>query len=167
MWEKVNKKFQKYPAKLRVIEKMINLGIRVDKNENIYIGDLKIGDTALAKTADVDRRVIKSTVKLILEDKELSLIFKNIVPAGALLKNIAKFLNLGVIEIEGTQEGKGILASVSQLISEKDIKIRQAYAGDTEMNESPKLTIITENKVPGEIINEFLKINGVSKVSIY
>ena len=92
---------------------------------------------------------------------------KNIVPAGTLLKNIAKSLGLGVIEIESGEKSNGILASTSALIASKNINIRQAYAEDTYLEEDPVLTIITDEPVPGDIINEFLKLDNVKRVSIY
>ena len=104
---------------------------------------------------------------MIKNDEELHNIFYNIIPAGTLLKNIAKNLNLGVIEIEVGSKSEGILGSTANLISKKGISIRQAYAEDTELQETPILTIITEEPVGGEIISEFLKIKGVTRVSIY
>ncbi len=167
MWEILNQKFKKYPARMAVAQKMIELGLRLDENQKIYCGNLKISDASLANAADVDRRVIKSTIKTINEDKKLQEIFQNITPAGTLLRNIAKNLGLGVIEIEVGEENEGILASASALISSKNIGIRQAYASDTKLNDTPILTIITEDLVPGDLINEFLKISGVIRVSIY
>jgi predicted regulator of amino acid metabolism with ACT domain len=167
MWEKINEKFQKYPARLRVAEKMIELGLSLSEDGKIYCGNLKISDKALATAAQVDRRAIKSTIEVIQEDEELYNLFSNIIPAGTLLKNIAKNLELGVIEIEVGSESEGILASTTNLISKKGISIRQAYAEDTELQENPLLTIITEKPVSGDLINEFLKIKGVTRVSIY
>ena len=167
MWEKINEKFKKYPARIRVAEKMIELGLSLNENGKIYCGNLKISDKSLATAADVDRRAIKSTIEVIQEDEELYNLFNNIIPAGTLLKNIAKNLKLGVIEIECGSKSDGILANTTKLITEKGIGIRQAYAEDTELQESPILTIITEEVVSGELINEFLKIKGVTRVSIY
>jgi predicted regulator of amino acid metabolism with ACT domain len=167
MWERLNHKFKKYPARMNVAWKMVELGLRIDKNNKIYCGDLKISDVALANAANVDRRAVKSTVKTILEDRQLSNIFENIVPAGTLLKNIAKNLGLGVIEIEVGYENTGILAEASTLISAENISIRQAYASDIELGDNPTLTIITEEPAKGNLINEFLKIDGVIRVSIY
>ena len=158
MWEKINEKFKKYPARIRVAEKMIELGLSLSDDGKIYCGNLKISDKALATAADVDRRAIKSTIDIIREDEELYNLFNNIIPAGTLLKNIAKNLELGVIEIEVGSESEGILAKTTGLISEKGISIRQAYAEDTELQQAPLLTIITEEPVKGDLINEFLKI---------
>ena len=166
MWDKINKKFEKYPARIKVAEKMIELGLSLNEDGKIYCGNLKISDKALATASQVDRRVIKSTIKVIQEDKELFNLFSNIVPAGTLLKNIAKNINLGVIEIEVGSENAGILASTTNLISKEGISIRQAYAEDTELQKAPILTIITEEPINGDLINEFLKIKGVTRVSI-
>ena len=167
MWEKLNEKFKKYPARLRVAEKMIELGLCLNEDGKIYCGNLKISDKALATAAEVDRRAIKSTIEVIQDDAELYNLFSNIIPAGTLLKNIAKHLELGVIEIEVGPQSEGILANITNLMSKKGISIRQAYAEDTELQENPLLTIITEQPVKGDLINEFLKIKGVTRVSIY
>ena len=167
MWEKINDKFKKYPARIRVAEKMIELGLSLNEDGKIYCGNLKISDKALATAADVDRRVIKSTIEIIKTDEDLYNLFSNIIPAGTLLKNIAKNLELGVVEIEVGSESEGILAATTNLITKKGIGIRQAYAEDTELQEAPSLTIITEKPVNGDLINEFLKIKGVTRVSIY
>ena len=166
MWEQINEKFKKYPARLRVVEKMIELGLSLN-NGKIYCGNLKISDKSLAIAADVDRRVIKSTIEVIMSDEDLYKIFTNILPAGTLLKNIAKSLNLGVIEIEVGSQNEGLLADITQIISKKGINIRQTYAEDNTFEENPLLTIITENPIDSEVINEFLKIKGVNRVSIY
>ena len=167
MWAKINDKFKKYPARIRVAEKMIELGLSLNEDGKIYCGNLKISDKALATAADVDRRVIKSTIEIIKTDEDLYNLFSNIIPAGTLLKNIAKNLELGVVEIEVGSENEGILAATTNLITKKGIGIRQAYAEDTELQEAPSLTIITEKPVNGDLINEFLKIKGVTRVSIY
>lgn len=167
MWKKLEKKFNKYPAQMKVAKKMIELGLRISEDGKIYCENLKISDKALATAANVDRRAIKSTIKSIESDPELFNLFTNIMPAGTLLKNIAKSLNLGVVEIEVTSENENVLSAVTKIISEKKINIRQAYAEDIEMEEFPHLTIITNEMVPGDIINEFLKIKGVKRVSIY
>ena len=167
MWEIIHEKFKKYPARMRVAEKMIELGLSVHDDGKVYCGDLKIGDKALAKAADVDRRAIKSTIDVIKKDQQLFDLFNNIIPAGTLLKNIAKIVDLGVIEIEVGSDNEGVLAATTELISRNGINIRQAYAEDSEMQKFPILTIITETPINGDLLSEFLKIKGVNRVSIY
>ncbi|MEM2961032.1 MAG: amino acid-binding protein, partial [Candidatus Bathyarchaeia archaeon] len=77
-------------------------------------------------------------------------------------------LNFGVVEITPIDaKTPGILAAAACLIAQKNISIRQAIVDDPELTPEPKLTLITETKIPGELIPEFLKIRGVSKVSVY
>lgn len=167
MWDRIKHKFEKFPARMGVARKIVELGLRVGDKGKIYCGDVEINDVALARGAGVDRRSIRSTVEVIMADEELAAIFSRIYPAGALLKNVASDLGFGVVEIEAEAGAVGILAKATQLISRENISIRQAHAGDPELEEHPKLTIITEKPVKGELIQEFLEINGVKRVSIY
>ena len=167
MWEIIEDKFKKYPARMRVAKKMIELGLSVHEDGKIYCGNLKISDKSLATAADVDRRAIKSTIEIIQEDSQLFDLFKNIIPAGTLLKNVAKIIDLGVIEIAVGSDNEGVLAATTDLISKNGINIRQAYAEDSEMQEYPILTVITDSPINGDLLNEFLKIKGVNRVSIY
>ncbi|MCE7698752.1 MAG: amino acid-binding protein [Methanobacterium paludis] len=167
MWDRIKHKFEKFPARMAVARKIVELGLKVGENGKIYCGNVEISDVALAKSSGVDRRTIKATVNVILQDEQLSAIFQNMYPAGALLKNIANNLGFGVVEIEAHAGNPGILAKSTELISLEGISIRQAHADDPELEEHPRLTLITEKPVKGELINEFLKIPGVKRVSIY
>ena len=71
------------------------------------------------------------------------------------------------MEIEADAGNSGIIASATDLIATNMISIRQVHAGDPEFEENPALTIITEKPIEGNLINEFLKIEGVKRVSIY
>ncbi|GAB4306344.1 MAG: amino acid-binding protein [Methanobacteriaceae archaeon] len=167
MWDKIKHKFEKFPARMNVARKIVELGLHVEENGKIFCGNVEISDVALARASKVDRRTIKATVEVIISDQQLANIFKNILPAGALLKNVAKDLGFGVVEIEADAENPGIIATATKLITKERISIRQAHAGDPELEENPILTIITEKPIPGHLYNEFLQINGVKRVSIY
>lgn len=167
MWEKIRHKFEKYPARMEVANKIIECGLRVGENGKIYCGDIEISDMSIARASNVDRRAIKATVDIILEDEQLAKIFSNITPAGPLVKNVAKDLGFGIVEIEAHAENEGIIACATKLIAGKKISIRQVHAGDPEFEKNPRLTIITEKPIEGNLINEFLKIEGVKRVSIY
>ena len=71
------------------------------------------------------------------------------------------------MKIEVAIQREGVIESTANLVIKKGIGIRQAYAEDTELQQSPSLTIITEEPVNGDLINEFLKIEGITRVSIY
>ncbi|MEM2108778.1 MAG: amino acid-binding protein, partial [Candidatus Bathyarchaeia archaeon] len=114
------------------------------------------------------RRTVNETLKVIKANRELKLIFEEIRPAGHSLKEIAKYLNLGVLEITPVDaKTPGILANSAMILKKAGLSIRQAIVDDPELSPEPKLTLIVEKKIPGELIPELLKIHGVAKVSIY
>ena len=80
------------------------------------------------------------------------------VQSGDSMSKIAKNLEFGVVEIEADAGNPGILAQATQLISSHGISIRQAHAGDPELEEVPKLTVITEKSIPGELFGKFLEV---------
>jgi len=167
MWDKIKYKFEKFPARMSVATKIVEYGLSVGETGKIFCGDIEISDVAIARAVNVDRRSIKATVDVILQDEQLAKIFGNITPAGPLVKNVAKDLGFGIVEIEAEAENPGIIAKATYLISNQGISIRQVHAGDPELEENPRLTIITEKPMEGNLINEFLKIEGVKRVSIY
>jgi len=47
------------------------------------------------------------------------------------------------------------------------LSIRQAVSDDPYFVESPKLTIITEGKVSGELVQLLMGIKGVKRMTVY
>ncbi len=138
------------------------------KRGKIYCNDIEIPPIRVARVAEVDRRTVTETLNMIEKNSELQIIFKYIKSAGPSLKEIARHLNLGVVEITPKDaKTPGIIARSTTLIAEKNISIRQAIVDDPELSPEPKLTLITETKIPGDLIPELLKIDGVDRVSIY
>ena len=166
MWKRVERDFAEFPARKAVARKMIELGLRIGAGGKIMCGDVEVKENSLAKAAGVDRRAVNSTVEGILKDEKLRGIFENIEPGGALLKKVAGKLGFGVVEIEADASKTGIMAGAANLLADKKISIRQVYAEDPELFESPKMTLVTEKPVPGTLLSEFLKIPGVTKVSL-
>ncbi len=167
MWNKVAEYLKDYPERLAVAKILIKNGLTV-RNGRIYCDEIVISTLGVSRAAGVDRRTVTQTIKMIRGDPELNAIFKNIRPAGASLREIARYLNLGVVEITPVDARMpGILARSASLIAEQNISIRQAIVDDPELTPEPRLTLIAERKIPGELIPQLLKINGVSRVSVY
>lgn len=167
MWIKVLEKLRGYPERLAVAKLLIENGLSI-RDGRIWCNAILISKTGIAKVAGVDTKTVRYTIKMMEEDNELCKIFKSIKSAGLSLEKIAKQLNLGGLEIISTDAKKyGILAQVSSLIAEADINIRQVIADDPEFLTEPKLILITERKIPGDLIPKLLKIEGVTKVTVY
>lgn len=167
IWSKVEEFLGPYKSRLRVAKTMVELGLRISEDGRVFCGPIEIPATKIARACSVDRRVVKETTGQILKNKELREIFLKIQPAGPSFRDVARHLGFGVVEVTADPKTVGIVAGVASLISEQGISIRQILADDPELYPNPKLTVITERPVPGEMISEFLKIPGVQRISIY
>lgn len=167
MWKNIERQLETYPERLKVARVLIENGLSA-KGDKIYLNQIEIPPIRIARVAGVDRRTVNETLTTIHNTPELRMIFEEIRPAGHSLKEIAKHLNLGVIEITPTSAAtRGILASSAAALNKAGLGIRQAIVDDPELSPEPKLTLIVERKIPGELIPELLKISGVAKVSVY
>ncbi|MCW3996698.1 MAG: amino acid-binding protein [Candidatus Bathyarchaeota archaeon] len=167
MWNKIKSQLEAYPERLKVARVLIENGLSA-RGDKIFLGEIEIPPVRIARVAGVDRRTVNETLRTIKQNPELRMIFDEIRPAGASLKEIAKHLNLGVVEISVVNaRSPGILSSAAVILNRAGLSIRQAIVDDPELSPEPKLTFIVEKKIPGELIPELLKITGVAKVSIY
>ncbi|KXS43474.1 amino acid-binding protein [Methanolobus zinderi] len=167
MWSILLNKFEKHPAQQKVLRLLFERGFQVNDEGKVISGAIEIAHTQLAREAGVDRRVVDSTTETILSDELLRKIFQN-VRSIPFLRDVAPLLGLGVIIITPDDAvNKGIIAEVSTVIAHHDISIRQAVSDDPFFTTEPKLTIITDTKVPGSIVEELLALRTVRGVSIY
>jgi len=167
MWSNIRKYLEQYPERLKVARVLVENGLSV-RNGKIYLNEIEIPPVRIARVARVDRRTVNETINVIKANHELKKIFEGIRSAGHSLKEIAKHLNLGVLEITPVDAKiPGILANSAMILAKNGLSIRQAIVDDPELSPEPKLTLIVEKKIPGELIPEFLEINGVAKVSVY
>lgn len=167
MWSNIKECLEGYPERLKVARVLVENGLSVE-NGKIYLNEIEIPPVRVARVAGVDRRTVNETLKAIKANRELRLIFEGLRSAGHSLKEVARHLNLGVAEITPIDAKiPGILTSSAMILTKSGLSIRQAIVDDPELSPEPKLILIVEKKIPGELISEFLKINGVSKVSVY
>ena len=166
MWEKIKQYFKNTPSKLKISKIFVELGLRIGEEGKIYCGTIELSATKIAKALNVDRRIVKETTQAILNNGTLKHLFMNLKPAGPLLKDIAPYLGYGVIEIRAKPDAIGIISSTSTLIAKEGISIRQILAEDAEIYPDPKLIIITDKPIPGDLLSKFLKIPTVTTVTI-
>ena len=166
MWIKVKSFFEDSPSKLRVAKLIVETGLRVAEKGTIYCGEIEMSATKIAAVAGVDRRLVKETAEAILRSSDLRQILMNLKPAGPLLRDVAQYLGYGVVEIRAKPDALGIIAETTALIAKEGISIRQILAEDAEIYPDPKLIIITEKPIPGELLPKFLKIQTVKQVTI-
>ena len=166
MWRKIAKYFNAYPKRRKLAQKLLEYGLKVSDNK-IYCGEIELSDSKIARAFDVDRRIIADTIKTINDEKDLQKVFFQLKPTCH-LKDVATEMNWGVIEIIPEDPSTpGILADVAKVVADAKISIRQAIVDDFEFSEEPRLFIVTERQVPGTLIPNIRKINGVKAVVLY
>jgi predicted regulator of amino acid metabolism with ACT domain len=167
MWKEVMAKFEGSPSQKKVIELLLERGFQVSTEGKVVSGGIEIPHSHIAHEIGVDRRVVDLTVKRIITDAELKRIFEHL-RSIAFLIEVAPLLGLSVIIIHPTDAKQvGIIGDVATVMAQRGLSIRQAVSDDPYLVDDPKLTIITEQTVPGELIEEIGKLKSVRGVQIH
>ena len=166
MWREVVEKFERFPSQKKVVELLLERGFQVSSEGRVVSGAIKMPHAQIANEAGVDRRVVDMTVRRILNQPELKELFGNI-RSIAFLADVAPLLGLMVIIIHPRDaKEKGILGEVATVIAKRGFGIRQAVSDDPYLVDDPKLTIITDRDIPGELIEEIGRIESVKGVQV-
>ena len=167
MWQEILNKFKRFPAQEKVIRLVLQRGFQVNDQARVVSGEIEIPHAQIAKELGVDRRVVDTTALAIRDDEALWKVFKN-VRSVTFLADVAPILGLGVIEITPVNAAKtGLLGDVASSVAKNGLSIRQAISDDPYFVENPKLTIITEGKIPGDLVQLLMEIDGVRRVTVY
>jgi hypothetical protein len=166
MWKEVMEKFEGSPSQRKVIELLLERGFQVSPEGKVASGGIEIPHTQIASEIGVDRRVVDMTVKRILGEPALKKVFGNM-RSIAFLAEVAPLLGLSVIIIHPIDaKAKGILGEVATVMARRGVSIRQAVSDDPYLVDDPKLTIITDKNIPGELIEEIGRLKSVKGVQI-
>ncbi|NOZ77346.1 MAG: amino acid-binding protein [Euryarchaeota archaeon] len=167
MWEEVDRHFEKFPGQRKVARFIFGRGFQVNEEGKVVSGRVEIPYSQIARELKIDRRVVESTAKRIAREKGLSEIFKNL-KSIPFLRDIAPQLGLSVIIIVPDDAARpGIIGKVASKIADHGIAIRQAISDDPYFTENPRLTVITDGKVSGKLLEDIKKIEGVKGITIY
>lgn len=137
MWRKTSEYFADHPERLAVAKVLVENGLNI-KNESVYCNEIEIPVVRIAQAAKVDRRTVIETIKMINKNEELRNIYTLMRSAGLSLREIARYLNLGVLEITPDDpRNVGILANASTILANEGISIRQALTDDPNSAPNP------------------------------
>jgi hypothetical protein len=166
MFDEIMRKFEGSPGQQRVIRLLLERGFSVNDEGRVVSGTIEIPDTQVAREVGVDRRVVDSTTAAILEDDRLRRIFQNISQIPS-LKDLAPVLDLHVLTVEVQEADRpGIVTAVTGMIADRDISIRQAISEDPEFTDEPRLIVVTDESLPGDLVAEIADLSYVRQVSI-
>ncbi len=164
MFDEIMRKFEGSPSQQAVIRLLLERGFSVNEDGRVVSGGIEIPDTGIARELDVDRRVVDATTDAIRDDPELRRIFENITATPSLM-DLAPALDLTVLTIEPIDaSGSGIVAGITGLFAERDIPLRQVLSDDPEFTDEPKLYLITDVDIPGELLVEVRDLEYVRRV---
>ena len=167
MWDYINKVFDGYPAEMRVVQKMIKIGISVKilyDEPKLFCDAIEIKPNSIARAFNVDRRVIVNMVQKIINDNELFDFFSNLEPISNFEHSGSK-IGFGVIEIIPVDAASpGIIAGVMNVLADEGISVRQVVTDDPDLIDNPRAIIVTTDTVTGDILNRIKKIAGVKAV---
>ena len=82
------------------------------------------------------------------------------------IAEVARILGFGVLEVYAQSHKVGIVAGVATALAKEGICIRYILGEDPELSVESKLTVVTEGKIPGKVVEEILKVDGVEKILI-
>jgi predicted regulator of amino acid metabolism with ACT domain len=166
MFDEIIEKFEGSPSQQAVIRLLLERGFSVNDEGRVVSGGIEIPNTGIAREIGVDRRVVDSTTDAILADEELRRIFQNISQIPSLM-DLAPVLDLHVLTVDVTDtERPGIVADITGLIADRGISMRQTVSEDPEFAVDPKLYIITDRALPGDLLNEIRELPYVRKIEL-
>ncbi|WP_336362391.1 amino acid-binding protein [Halalkalicoccus salilacus] len=166
MFDEIMGKFEGSPSQQAVIRLLLERGFSVNDEGRVVSGGIEIPNTGIAREIGVDRRVVDSTTDAILEDEELRRIFQNISQIPSLM-DLAPVLDLSTLTVAVTDAGReGIVAAVTGLLAENGISIRQTVSEDPEFTDEPRLYIVTDEPIPGNVLNELRELEFVRTLEL-
>ena len=166
MFDDIMRKFEGSPGQQEVIRLLLERGFSVNDEGRVVSGGIEIPDTQIAREVGVDRRVVDSTTDVILSDDDLRRIFQNISQIPS-LKDLAPVLDLTVITVEVEDaDVPGIVARVTSLIADHGISIRQTISEDPEFTDEPRLILVTDEDLPGDLVTELMALPFVRRVEL-
>jgi predicted regulator of amino acid metabolism with ACT domain len=166
MFAEIMEKFSDSPSQQRVIRLLLERGFSVNDEGRVVSGGIEIPNTGIAREVDVDRRVVDATTDAILDDDELRPIFQNISAIPSLM-DLAPVLDLTVLTVAVRDaEESGIVAAVTGAIADEGISIRQTISEDPEFTDEPRLYVITDDTLPGDLINDIRAMDFVHRIEL-
>jgi predicted regulator of amino acid metabolism with ACT domain len=156
--------FPRKKAQRQVAEFLLRKGIRVSPDAGFYVGDIAVSSAAIARSLDLDRRVVTEAADTIAKNPRLIKIFEKL-NSTLLLKDVAPEMGYGAIELTVKDPSiKGIIAGVAKIIADADVSVRQITTSDPMF--ANVMTVVTEKPIPRELIDRILALPGVEKVII-
>ncbi len=161
----VSEYFKNFPARKKVAELLVNLGISV-RNSKLYIGDVDVPVNSIAEVAGVNRKIVYHTIEYIEKTYELRSIFERLEPKLSLSK-VAPIMGWEVLEIEFKKPKYGcLLERIFKILSDSSCEIRQII-GERLWTNGSRVTIVLEKPISMDAVGLIRKLDGVETITLH
>ncbi len=163
MWSAILSCFADSPSQSRVVRFLLENGFGVNEEGRICVNSIQVASTQIGHRVGVDRRVVDSTARRILDSPYRDIFLAMRVTPDLTL--IADRLSLSVITILPDDATRpGIVDACIHVLSSHGIGIRQVFVTDPHLSEEPRLVIITENRIPAPVIESLRSLPVVRRL---
>lgn len=163
--ERVRELFKGYPSQEKVVMVLLKHGVRV-KDGVAYCGNMEITDAAIARAAEADRRVVRSTIRRIDSTPELKSLFSKL-KCTLLMDEVAPEIGCTALEIVPTDASMpGILAGITDVMYKEGLSVRQAVVDDPGTRADAHLIVVVDGPVPEKVLPMIRQCRGVASLII-
>ncbi len=157
--------FKNYPARRKVAEFLFENGLSV-KNGKIYLRDVEVPISELARIIGVNRKIVYHTIDYIEKTYPLKLIFEKLNPLPSLI-DVAPLMGWEVLEIELDKDKylRGF-SDVLRLLYENDVRVMEVFSRNLR-EESTKLYIVIDGTLPVEVFVRIKEMEGFRKLILH
>ncbi|WP_297475706.1 regulator of amino acid metabolism, contains ACT domain protein [Thermococcus sp.] len=157
--------FKNYPARRKVAEFLFENGLSV-KNGKIYLRDVEIPISELARIIGVNRKIVYHTIDYIEKTYPLKLIFEKLNPLPSLI-DVAPLMGWEVLEIE-LDKGRYLkgFSDVLELLHENNVPVMEVFSRNLR-EEPTKLYIVIDGTLPVEVFVRVKEMEGFKKLILH
>ncbi len=154
--------FKNYPARRKVAEFLFENGLSV-KNGKIYLKDVEIPISELARAIGVNRKIIYHTTEYIEKTYPLKLIFERLNPLPSLI-DVAPLMGWEVLEIEVEKDNyEAAFGDVMRILAESNVPVMEVF-GRNLREETSKIFIVIDGTLPVDTFAKIKNIKGFKRL---
>ncbi|WP_297535480.1 regulator of amino acid metabolism, contains ACT domain protein [Thermococcus sp.] len=159
----IDEYFKNYPARKRVAEFLLKNGISV-RNGSLYIGNVEVSPSAVARALGVNRKVVYFTVETIESSGALRLLFERLKP-GLSVEEVAPAMGWETLEIEVNGSPAAVLESVLKGVAAEGNDVVSVNLRNLP-GEDVYLSIVVERPLRGETLRKIGGAPGVRRILV-
>lgn len=157
--------FKNYPARRKVAEFLFENGLSV-KNGKIYIKNVEVPISELARAIGVNRKIIYHTIEYIEKTYPLKLVFERLNPLPSLI-DVAPLMGWEVLEIDVEKDQYQMAFSdVLRLLAEDNTPIMEVF-GRNLREETSKIYIVIDGTLSTETFGKIKTIRGFKRLILH